>query len=184
MSFTGRAIHNFQQEATTLAPTDLFGVDVDAGGGTYITKKVQRKVLPDLVLYTKPTDTTRSNTPADDSDLVFTAASGATYLIRAHLVFVPTLAGQASVVWTLPATTSAFRDELIFQTPADTWTHAYDTTLFTGFVGTAANTVIIDDHVTIVPSATGTVAVNWSSAVVNNVTLKAGSYLQVQRITP
>ncbi|HEU4344053.1 MAG TPA: hypothetical protein VFU31_21065 [Candidatus Binatia bacterium] len=186
MALQGKRINQLAVAATSIEDDDLFGIDQDIGGGVFQTKKAKRKLLPNISMVSRTSDLLR--TPAagiiDDPELIFPVIAGATYLIQGRLIFV---AGGGSAAytrqWITPALTSGILDWIQFESVAGV-AHSYSVApFFLAFGNTAGNDAVLEDRLIIIPSAAGNVAVRWGSTV-TGVTIKAGSFLQIQKFVP
>jgi hypothetical protein len=187
MSLTGKMISAFPIAATEIKPNDLFGIAQDVGGGVFQTKKAARKLLPDITTISRTTDLVRAAAVSgDDDQLFFPVVAGSKYFIRTRLIYdIVTPNGVVTYQWTVPAVTSANQDILYFQAGALVWKrgHSSGPILLANISDALSSFLIATDSLVIVPSADGTIALNWG-AIANTVTLKSGSWIDVVKQTP
>jgi hypothetical protein len=187
MSLTGKRVDQFSAAATSIGDDDYFGISQDIGGGSYQTKKAKRKLLPNITMISRTSDLVRAaGVSGDDPELTFPVTSGVKYYLETRLSYsIVTPNGVLTWGWTVPALTTGNQDILYFQSGGFVWKRAHTggPLLLSTLTDALSSFAVITDSLVLVPSADGTVSLNWS-ATANTVTLQSGSWLRVTKVTP
>jgi hypothetical protein len=130
----------------------------------------------------KPSDTSRTGTPADDPHLVIAVTSGEIYLVRYSFVW--SLGGPTddpSYTWTVPSVTGNmfWMDEHTFNGTGVELQYYSGPPLPT-IVPTAHSGInLCKGWLRLQPSAAGNVALNWNCGGGGTSVLKAGSFIEL-----
>jgi len=184
---TGQKVEQFSVAATVINDDDYFGIAQDVGGGVFQTKKAKRKLLPNIVMISRTSDLVRAaGVGGDDPELTFPVTAGVKYYLETRLSYsIVAPNGVLTWGWTVPALTTGNQDILYFQSGGFVWKRSHNggPLLTTNATDALSTFAVITDSLVLVPSANGTVSLNWS-ATANTVTLQEGSWLRVTKVTP